>query len=254
MNYNINSRDLYNNQAKNWSRKEPILLSDYSARPFILDLCEPIKGSKVLDLGCGEGYVGRELKKRGADRVLGVDISEKMIDGAILEKEEQDIEGLEYQAMDVMNLNLTDQFDLIIAIFLFNYLSKENTIETMKKVFRLLEPGGKFIFSVPHPLLPFLKKDKYPFYFNVNGGYFSGRDQLFPGEIWRRDGMPVNVQCVHKTIEDYFCCLKMASFTSMPELYELKINEDHIKLDPEFFKPLRELPLHMAFKVKKNNE
>jgi 2-polyprenyl-3-methyl-5-hydroxy-6-metoxy-1,4-benzoquinol methylase len=253
MNYKTNTRELYNDQATDWSRKEPILLSDYSARPFVMDLCEPINGLTILDLGCGEGYVGRELKKRGAERILGIDISEKMIEGAIQEQEQQGLEGLEYQAMDVLDLNTTDQYGLVIAMFLFNYLSKEQTLKTMKKAFQLLEPGGQFVFSVPHPLLPYLKKDKYPFYFTVKGGYFSGRDKLFPGEIWRRDGIAVNVQCVHKTIEDYFSCLKDAGFTTMPELHELKINEDHIKLDPDFFEPLNELPLHIAFKVEKTN-
>ena len=174
MSYKTNTRELYNDQATDWSRKEPILLSDYSARPFVLDLCEPINGLTILDLGCGEGYVGRELKKRGAKRILGIDISEKMIEGAIQEQEKQGLEGLEYQAMDVMNLNTPDQYDLVIAMFLFNYLSKEQTLQTMKKAFQLLEPGGHFVFSVPHPLLPYLKKDKYPFYFTVTGGYFSG--------------------------------------------------------------------------------
>ena len=46
MNYKSNTRELYNDQAEDWSRKEPVLLSDYSARPFVLDLCEPIKGLK----------------------------------------------------------------------------------------------------------------------------------------------------------------------------------------------------------------
>ncbi len=40
-------------------------VSDYSARPFVIDLCEPIVNKNILDLGCGEGYVGRELINRG---------------------------------------------------------------------------------------------------------------------------------------------------------------------------------------------
>ncbi|MDJ0587631.1 MAG: class I SAM-dependent methyltransferase, partial [Microcystis sp. M49636_WE2] len=80
---------------------------------------------------------------------------------------------------------------------------------------------------------------------------FSGRDQLFPGEIWRRDRKAVAVQCVHKTMEDYFTSLRLAAFTKMPEVYELKINQEHLELDPEFFTPLIDLPLHVAFKIQK---
>jgi 2-polyprenyl-3-methyl-5-hydroxy-6-metoxy-1,4-benzoquinol methylase len=80
-------KELYDSQAKDWSRKEPILLSDYSARPFVMEMCEPLKGLRVLDAGCGEGYVGRQLLQRGASSVHGIDISEKMIEQAFLIKE-----------------------------------------------------------------------------------------------------------------------------------------------------------------------
>jgi len=248
-----NTKRLYNNQADDWNRKEPVLLSDYSARPFVLNLCEPIAGLDILDLGCGEGYVGRELIKRGARQVDGMDISEKMIEHAILQKDEQNIENASYTVQDITSLQIDDQeeYDLVIAMFLFNYLTLEETQSTMEKVFKLLKPNGHFVFSVPHPLLAFLKKDKYPFYFEVKGGYFSGRNLLFPGEIWRRDGKPVHVQCVHKTVEDYFSCLKNANFKSMPDVHELRISEEHIQLDESFFRPLKDLPLHMAFKIQK---
>ena len=248
-----NTQQLYNNQADSWSRKEAVLLSDYSARPFVLNLCEPLKNLKILDIGCGEGYVGREMLKRGAKHVDGIDISEKMISHALREKENQNIENATYKVQDISQLKVAanEQYDLVIAMFLFNYLSFEETQATMEKVLQLLKPGGHFIFSVPHPLLAYLKKDKYPFYFDVKGGYFSGRNILFPGEIWRRDGKPVNVQCVHKTIQDYFTCLNAAKYKLMPEVYELHINQEHIALDESFFTPLKDLPLHMAFKVQK---
>jgi 2-polyprenyl-3-methyl-5-hydroxy-6-metoxy-1,4-benzoquinol methylase len=247
------SKTLYNNQADNWSRTEPILLSDYSARPFVINLCQPVKDCHILDLGCGEGYVGRKLLEAGASKVHGIDISEKMIEHAEKIKNENGFEQLSYEVLDVSvaDLGSEQKYDTVLAMFLFNYLDVESTHAVIKKVFDLLKPGGHFVFSVPHPFLAFLKKDKFPFYFETQGGYFSGRNILFPGEIWRRDRISVGVQCVHKTFEDYFSGLKSAGFTTMPELYELRINEDHVKLDPEFFSPLIDLPLHLAFKIKK---
>jgi len=56
------TKKLYEESAADWKRVEPILLSDYSARPFVIDLCEPIVNKNILDLGCGEGYVGRDMK------------------------------------------------------------------------------------------------------------------------------------------------------------------------------------------------
>lgn len=244
---------LYNNQADDWSRNEPILLSDFSARPFVLDMCEPLQGLNILDVGCGEGYVGRQMLKRGAKHVDGIDISDKMISNAIRIQEDENIRHSTYRTSNILDFKVEqrEEYDLILAMFLFNYLNVEETQTVMEKVFELLKPGGRFIFSVPHPLLAYLKKDKYPFYFDVKGGYFSGRNKLFPGEIWRRDGIAVNVQCIHKTVQDYFTCLKSANFTTLPEVHELHITKEHIKFDEDFFGPLEDLPLHMAFNIQK---
>lgn len=243
------TRNLYNAQAESWQRTKPILLSDYSARPFVLDLCEPIKDTRVFDLGCGEGYVARQLKNRGAASVLAMDISEKMIDAA----KSAESSGIEYQVGDARSMAdfEGESFDLVLAMFLFNYLNVEESAQTIEQIYRILKPGGTFVMAVPHPSLPFLRKKEFPFYFEPHGDYFSGRNILFPGQIWRLDRVPVNVQCVHKTWEDYFACFKMAGFTQMPDVKELHINKDHIEQDPEFFGPLEGTPLHVAFKLRK---
>lgn len=247
------TREIYNAQASQWSRDEPMLLSDYSARPFLLDLCEPIADATILDLGCGEGYFSREMMKRGAKRTLGIDISEEMIATALEQQRRHPWNGLDYSVADLRNSDIVGAapYDLVVAVFLFNYMTLEETCQTMQQAFTALRPGGRLIFSVPHPVLPFLKKDRFPFYFETWDGYFSGRGNRFPGEIWRIDRVAVNVQCVHKTIEDYFWCLKKAGFRLMPDVHELRITGEHVRLDPEFFGPLLDLPLHLAIQVEK---
>lgn len=252
MNSENNTKSLYDGQANHWQRTGPVLLSDYSARPFVMNLCEPLQGNTLLDIGCGEGYVGRELLKRGAAHIHGIDISDAMIAKAEEEKHKQDISNASYEVRDIRDLRDGEfQVTTVLAMFLFNYLNANDTAEVMKKAYSQIKPGGHFIFSVPHPSIAFLKQDKFPFYFEKKGGYFSGRNVLFPGEIWRRDGISVGVQSVHKTFEDYFTAMRIAGFTSMPEVYELHITDEHVKLDPAFFTPLIDLPLHIAFKVKK---
>lgn len=252
MNSDHDTKSLYDGQANHWQRTGPVLLSDYSARPFVMGLCEPLKGTTLLDIGCGEGYVGRELLKRGAAHIHGIDISDAMIAIAEEEKQRQIIANASYEVRDIRELHDGEfQVDTVLAMFLFNYLNTSDTAEVMKKAYSLIKTGGHFIFSVPHPSLAFLKQDKYPFYFEKLGGYFSGRDVLFPGEIWRRDGISVGVQCVHKTFEDYFNAMKYAGFIHMPEVYELRISDEHVQIDEEFFTPLIDMPLHVAFKVKK---
>ncbi|MCH2201671.1 MAG: methyltransferase domain-containing protein [Fuerstiella sp.] len=248
---NETNAELYNRSASNWQRSEPILLSDFTARPFLLSWCEPVKGQRVLDLGCGEGYIARQLKKRGAGRVEGIDISEEMIAGAIATEQTEPL-GIRYQVGDASQPTGYDgrEFDLVVAVFLFNYVDREQMTSIMKEVFRILRPGGRFVFSVPHPCLPFLHEEQPPFYFKRDGaGYFSARDKIFEGRIWRRDGTSVPVRCVHKTLDDYFHSLATAGFTSLPAIRELYPQPEHLHLDPEFFASLKDKPLHLAFNI-----
>ena len=59
-------------------------------------------------------------------------------------------------------------------------------VQSLKQVKQLLKPGGRFIFSVPHPSFAFLSRPQSTFHFQLtaNGntqqslGYFSARDRL----------------------------------------------------------------------------
>lgn len=242
---------LYNGTATHWVRGEPSSLSDFTARPAIMEMCAPIHGQRILDLGCGEGYCSRELRRRGAASVLGIDLSQSMIEAA-QSQEEQDNLGITYQvgcATDLCQYT-RDRFDLVVAVFLFNYLTVAQTQACMTEIFQALHPGGRFVFSIPHPTFPYMRQAEFPFYFKVEGdSYFSGRDRQCPGQIWKRDGSWLEVQLIHKTLQDFFEALQTAGFKTMPTLRELRVQPEHVELDPDFFGPLVDYPLHMAIEV-----
>jgi SAM-dependent methyltransferase len=243
--------DLYNRSAHHWKRNEPLLLSDFTARPFLLSWCEPLDGQKVLDLGCGEGYVARQMKERGAAHVEGVDVSEEMIARAVEAEHAQPL-GIRYRVSDASQLSEVhdDYFDLVVAIFLFNYVDCRKMTAIMKEIARVLRRGGRFVFSVPHPLFAFVHPEKAPFYFiRKDGGYFSARNMAFEGRIWRRDGTDIPVRCVHKTFDDFFGCLAAAGFEALPCVRELYAQPEHLEMDPDFFEPLKDKPLHLAFRI-----
>ncbi|HTL88207.1 MAG TPA: class I SAM-dependent methyltransferase [Leptolyngbya sp.] len=245
------TQNLYNRTAVRWVRGEPTSLSDFTARPAVLELCEPIAGLRVLDLGCGEGYCSRELHRRGASKLDGIDLSEAMIKAAQAQ-DEKDGYGITYNAGCATHLpQFADQeFDLVVAVFLFNYLTIAQMQQCLAEVRRVLRPGGRFIFSVPHPAFPFMREPAYPFFFQVaETSYFSDRDQKFPGKIWRRDGTSLDVQLVHKTLEDYFNALQQAKFQTFPILKELRVLPEHLVIDEAFFTPLLDIPLHLAIQV-----
>lgn len=245
------TKDLYNHTASNWVRGEPSSLSDFTARPAVLAMCEPVESLRVLDLGCGEGYCSRELRRRGAQEIIGIDLSQGMIAAARAQDAEDKL-GIQYEVGCATSLSQFGDrtFDLVLAVFLFNYLTVAETQQCMAEVARVLRPGGRFIFSVPHPSFPYMRQPEYPFYFQVEeAGYFSQRDRQFPGRIWKRDGSWLDVQLVHKTLEDYFEALNKAGFQTMPTMRELRVQPEHVDLDPSFFNPLVDYPLHLAIQV-----
>jgi toxoflavin synthase len=246
-------RALYDATAAGWTRDTPLSLSDFTGRPPTLSLCGDVRGLTLLDLGCGEGYCARELKKRGAGRIFGMDLSLSMVQAA-RQKERSEPLGIEYDQGDATDLSRfsAESFDLVVAMFLFNYLDVAATERTLSEVHRVLRPGGRLVMAVPHPSLPFLRPVEPPFYFDVGDkGYFTARDGRFPGRIWKRDGTSLEVQVCHKTFQDYFTAFASAGFDHMPTVRELHATPEIHAVDPTFFRPLGETPLHVAFSLVK---
>jgi len=247
-----NTEDIYNTTAELWARSEPRSLSDFTARPRIFDLCGDIRGLTVVDLGCGEGYCARVFEERGAAAVEGIELSKNMV--ALAQGKQTENSIINYCCGDVSHLPYGAQyFDLAVGVFVFNYLSLEKTQSAFREIFRVLKPGGTFIFSVPHPSFPFIKTTALePFYFDMKGhGYFSARGKTFNGKIYCRDGKALLVQMIPKTLEDYFTTLKEAGFLSLPEIQELGITDEMLAMDADFFGPLVDTPLHLVFKIRK---
>ncbi len=246
------SRELYDRTSADWSREDPTLLSDFTARPFLLEWCEPLNGADVLDVGCGEGYFTRRMHERGAGKVVGVDLSSAMIRGAE-EREKVSPRGIQYLIGDAARLQFSDaSFDLVVAVFCLNNLIPEDMQAAMGRIHGMLRPEGRFVFVVPHPFFPFISESVLPLFFGQGDvRYFSDRGRILEGKMGMRGGGSVKVLCVHKTLQDYFECLGRAGFTSIPELCELGVTDEHMRLAPEFFGPLRDKPLHLTFRCRK---
>ena len=83
------SQNIFDNQEF-FDGYKRIRSNKYSAnnleeKPALFSLAPDLAGKAVLDLGCGYGENCAEFKERGASRVLGIDISEKMLEVATAE-------------------------------------------------------------------------------------------------------------------------------------------------------------------------
>ena len=241
---------VYDGQAHRWARREPTLLSDFTARPRVLDALGDLGGSHGLDLGCGEGYVARLVAEAGAASVFGVDLSNEMIRQARAAAPDGSDCELTFEAADAATLSRFPRasYERIVAVFLFNYLTRTQMAHVLRTAREHLAPGGRFVFTVPHPCFPYMRPPAAPFFFDTRGqDYLSGADTTYEGRIWHRDGSDVAVRCVHKTLADYFEALRTTGWTGMPEVTELHVTPEHIALDPKFFGPLEGHPLHLLF-------
>lgn len=107
-----------------------------------------LNGKDVLDLGCGFGWHCKYAMEQGANSVIGIDISEKMLETA---RKINALKGIEYIRKPIEEVDYpAEQFDLVLSSLTFHYLDSFEAI--CKNVHKWLKPNGWFVFSVEHPV------------------------------------------------------------------------------------------------------
>jgi SAM-dependent methyltransferase len=247
----LSTEEIYDAHAQNWVREERMLLSDFTARPYVIEELSPLAGAHVLDLGCGEGYVARLAAEAGAASVTGIDMSPEMVAHARKATPSEAACAFHFEVGDVAAPRILSRYyDRIMAVFLFNYLTRVQMLAVLKLARDRLAPGGIFVFTVPHPCFPYMRAPAAPFFFRTEArSYFDGVDATYEGRIWRRDGRDVPVRCLHKTFEDYFSLLAEAGWDTLPKLLELSVRPEQVTQDPAFFGRLVGQPLHVLFRL-----
>jgi 2-polyprenyl-3-methyl-5-hydroxy-6-metoxy-1,4-benzoquinol methylase len=123
-------------------------LSATSEWPALRALLPAVAGKRVVDLGCGFGQLSRWLAGEGAKSVLGIDLSEKMLERA---KAETSSPAASYRRGDLDTLSLEpESTDLIVSSMAFHYV--EDFVRLGNALFEALAPGGDLVFSVEHPI------------------------------------------------------------------------------------------------------
>ena len=80
-----------------------------------LNLDENLTGKSVLDIGCNSGMLCLESKKRGADRVVGIDLQENRLEQARTISEIMNMD-IEYKNIDLFNTSELGKFDIVFCI------------------------------------------------------------------------------------------------------------------------------------------
>lgn len=120
------------------------------------EIPELAKVRSTLDAACGPGGWAQEMAYTYPDmRVVGIDISQRMIEYAKALSQVQGLDNVEFRVMDLLKpLDFPDaSFDLINARFLMSFLHADTWVPVMKELMRVLRPGGTIRFTESDALL-----------------------------------------------------------------------------------------------------
>ncbi|MEK5254297.1 class I SAM-dependent methyltransferase [Paenibacillus sp. FSL F4-0125] len=188
-------------------------------------LLPDLHNKSVLDLGCGFGWHCLYAREQQASSVIGIDISEKMLQEA---REKTNDPAISYIQMPIEDIDFaSEQFDVVISSLAFHYIESFEAI--CRKVHTYLKPGGSFIFSVEHPI--FTSRNEQDWYVDD-----QEKRLHWPVDYYQSEGLrettflTENVIKYHRTISTYFNDLIEAGF-AIKAVREPKPS-DEMKNDP----------------------
>jgi ubiquinone/menaquinone biosynthesis C-methylase UbiE len=192
----------WNAAAESWAdfvRKGKDYYRDELNNPATFKLIGDVRGKRILDLACGEGYNTRILATKGA-RVIGADFSEEMIE--LARREEARVkQDISYRVLDASDLTEFSRghFDLVTCFM--SLQDMKNYKKAISEVSRVLRSQGRFVFSISHPCFETIA---------VNRKRISARERYF-GAVkypirWNMERLerPFRTSNFHRTLTDYF--------------------------------------------------
>lgn len=102
----------------------------------------------MLDLGCGAGQLAHHLATRDAAEVVGVDVSERMLELACTQWTHP---RARYQRAAIEEVCFSPaSFDLVVSVLAIHYVDDYGRL--MTRVAEWLTPGGVVVYSTEHPI------------------------------------------------------------------------------------------------------
>jgi SAM-dependent methyltransferase len=228
----------------NAKRSDPANANETLEKPVLDDLIGDMQGLRILDLGCGDARIGLEALQQGSSMYVGIEGSQNM---ARLARETlAGTKGIVHQSR-IEDWSFPEkQFDLVLSRMVLHYLEDVGNI--FQKVYRSLVCGGRFIFSIEHPVITSSDRawrDGGPRQAWIVDNYFeTGMRQT----TW----MGAEVSKYHRTIEDYFMGLREAGFW----IDAVRESRPHTGMfsDPATYQRRKRIPLMLFFSAVRPDE
>jgi SAM-dependent methyltransferase len=165
-----------------------------------------VAGKRIIEVGCGAAAGARWLRTRGGE-VVALDLSAGMLRHASQAAKRTGVAVPLVQA-DALALPFADRtFD--IAFTAFGAVPfVDDSAAVMREVYRILRPGGSWVFSATHPMRWIFRDDPGPDGLVAVGSYFDRQ----PYVEFDSTGVPTYVEH-HRTLGDRIRELVAAGFT-----------------------------------------
>jgi len=143
----------YDAIAEQYQRTKQSPVRRYVEQYSLFRMLGDVRGLDVLDLACGDGCYGREIRTRGARRVLGIDISPRMIE--LARAASAGATAIDYLVCDVGELPDLGTFDVACAAYLLHYARDVDELMRMCRcIARQLAPGRRLVAINENPDQP----------------------------------------------------------------------------------------------------
>ncbi|MHA1111966.1 MAG: class I SAM-dependent methyltransferase [Promethearchaeota archaeon] len=207
-------------------------------RQFIIDpalwkLIGSVNNLNVLDAGCGNGYLTRQLASKGAN-AIGVDFSKPFIDHCKNIENEMNL-GCNFYEASITDMPFIDacSIDLVVSnIVMVDVLDYEGAF---KEIARVLKDGGRFVWSNVHPVFGRAGSaidPKFPRDSKRNESrYLKVVDRYFDSGGHQMKWMSTSVWQFFRTFEEYSKALKNAGFV-ISEIVEPRPTLELIQQNP----------------------
>lgn len=171
-------------------------------------LFPPLDGMTVLDLGCGYGWHCKHAADHGALKVLGIDLSEKMLAEAAQRNHD---EKIRYRHCGIEAYEYPEgAWDVVVSNLALHYI--EDLEQVFRNVWRTLRPGGTFLFNIEHPVFTSGVHQDWTYREDGTPKYWPVDDYFRPGQrVTRFLGCEVIKQ--HHTLTQILMGLLHCGFT-----------------------------------------
>lgn len=242
---NIYDKEVFFDEYKSM-REKPINANNLIEIPAMKKLLPFLKGKRVLDLGCGMGEMTKYYSKLGASFVLGVDISQNMLDIA---NKTNKLDNIEYKLLPLEEIDkINDKFDVVISSLAFHYIQDYNKL--IKDIYNLLNNDGILLFSQENPIgTCFVSQNKIANKLDIEGKRYYLVSDYNNNGLRKNDWNDCAVEKYHRNFTVTINTLIFNKFTLL-EIQEPVASKEAIELEPKY-KNQFDRPYFLIIKCKK---